>query len=156
MYYMGLTDEDLHTTQPDGEIKHTSHCSLLRKYYFFAVKVCARPGRLPDNNKRDVIVLKKLVTGQFSLPVTFWGWGFCGGLFIGLIGMAGITTGYIAIVLLVFILKTVLFSAVLSGITFILRRKITVLGTLAFFIALIQVVMNLVMVIGFSSALLNN
>lgn len=43
-------------------------------------------------------MLKKLVTGQLSLPMTFWGWGFCGGLFIGLIGMAGLHTGYAAMV----------------------------------------------------------
>ncbi|MEQ9899563.1 hypothetical protein ABRP59_07975 [Pectobacterium punjabense] len=96
-------------------------------------------------------MLKKLVTGQLSLPMTFWGWGFCGGLFLGLIGMAGVQTGHAAMVPLAYLLKTILFSAVLSGITFILRRKITVLGVLAFFIVLIQVIMGIVMVIGLSS-----
>ncbi|AJJ62485.1 hypothetical protein [Yersinia aldovae] len=98
-------------------------------------------------------MLKKLVTGQLSLPMTFWGWGFCGGLFIGLIGMVGVHTGHTAIVPLSYIIKTVLFGAVLSGITFILRRKITVFGALAFFVVLIQVIMSIVMIIGLSSLL---
>ncbi|MFP1877681.1 hypothetical protein [Lonsdalea quercina] len=98
-------------------------------------------------------MLKKLVTGQLSLPMTFWGWGICGGMLIGLIGMAGIPTGYLFVVPLVFILKTILFCAVLSGLTLILRKKITVLGAIAFFIVLVQVIMGIVMVIGFSSLL---
>ncbi|NMP25644.1 hypothetical protein GW590_01935 [Rahnella sp. SAP-1] len=98
-------------------------------------------------------MLKKLVTGQLSLPMTFWGWGFCGGLFIGLIGLAGIHTGHTSMVPLSYILKTILFSAVFSGITFILRKKITVFGALAFLVVLIQVVMSIVMVIGLSSLL---
>ncbi|MBL5928886.1 hypothetical protein [Lelliottia amnigena] len=98
-------------------------------------------------------MLKKLVTGQLSLPMTFWGWGFCGGLLIGLMGLAGIHTGYAMLVPLSYIVKTILFSAVLSGITFILRRKITVLGVLAFFVALIQVIMGIVMFVGLSSLL---
>lgn len=52
-----------------------------------------------------------------------------------------------------YILKTVLFGAVLSGITSILRRKITVLGALAFFVVLIQLIMSIVMILGFSSLL---
>ncbi|HDM8082537.1 TPA: hypothetical protein PXN43_002139 [Yersinia enterocolitica] len=98
-------------------------------------------------------MLKKLVTGQLSLPMTFWGWGFCGGLFIGLIGLVGVHTGHTTIVPLTYIIKTVLFGAVLSGITFILRRKITVFGALAFFVVLIQVMMSIVMIIGLSSLL---
>ncbi|SMB48199.1 conserved membrane hypothetical protein [Serratia proteamaculans] len=98
-------------------------------------------------------MLKKLVTGQLSLPMTFWGWGFCGGLFIGLIGLAGVHTGHTTMVPLSYILKTVLFSAVLSGITFILRKKITVLGALAFFVVLVQVIMSIVMFIGLHSLL---
>jgi len=98
-------------------------------------------------------VLKKLVTGQLSLPMTFWGCGFCGGLFIGFIGLAGVHTGHVTMVPLAYLLKTVLFSAVLSGITLILRRKITVLGAIAFFVVLIQVISSIVMVIGLSSLL---
>lgn len=98
-------------------------------------------------------MLKKLVTGRLSLPMTFWGWGFCGGLFIGLIGLAGVHTGHVTMVPLSYILKTVLFSAVLSGITFILRRKVTALGALAFFVVLIQVIMSIVMAITLSSLL---
>lgn len=85
--------------------------------------------------------------------MTFWGWGICGGMLIGLIGMAGIRTGYLFLVPLVFTLKTILFCAVLSGLTLILRKKITVLGAIAFFIVLVQVIMGIVMVIGFSSLL---
>nr|WP_241427299.1 hypothetical protein [Lelliottia amnigena] len=85
--------------------------------------------------------------------MTFWGWGFCGGLLIGLMGLAGIHTGYAMLVPLSYIAKTILFIAVLSGITFILRRKITVLGVLAFFVALIQVIMGIVMFVGLSSLL---
>jgi len=77
-------------------------------------------------------VLKKLVTGQLSLPMTFWGWGFCGGLLIGLMGLAGIHTGYAMLVPLSYIVKTILFSAVLSGITFILRRTSPYLVCLLF------------------------
>ncbi|WP_435929384.1 hypothetical protein [Dryocola sp. BD613] len=98
-------------------------------------------------------MLKKLVTGQLSLPMTFWGWGFCGSLFIGLFGLAGVHTGHATMVPLAYLLKTVLFSAVLSGITFILRRKITVPGAIAFFVILIQVIMSIVMVTGLSSLL---
>jgi hypothetical protein len=98
-------------------------------------------------------MLKKLVTGQQSLPMTFWGWGFCGGLLIGLFGMAGVHTGHAAMIPIAYILKAVLFSAVLSGITFILRRKPTVFGALAFFFVLVQVIMNIVVFIGLSSLL---
>ncbi len=52
-----------------------------------------------------------------------------------------------------YIVKTILFSAVLSGITFILRRNITVLGVLAFFVALIQLIMGIVMFVGLTSLL---
>jgi hypothetical protein len=31
-----------------------------------------------NNHKKDVRMLKRLVAGQMSLPMTFWGWGFCG------------------------------------------------------------------------------
>lgn len=93
-------------------------------------------------------MLKKLVTGQFSLSMTFWGWGFCGGLFIGLMGMAGVKFGHAALVPLAYILKMTLFSAVLSGLTFILRRKITILGSLAFFVGLLQVISCGVMAVG--------
>ncbi|EKN4095719.1 hypothetical protein DYG66_05330 [Yersinia enterocolitica] len=98
-------------------------------------------------------MLKKLVTGRLSLPMTFWGWGFCGGLFIGLIGLVGVHTDHTTIVPLTYIIKTVLYGAVLSGITFILRRKITVFGAIAFFVVLIQVIMSIVMIIGLSSLL---
>ncbi|WP_039056485.1 hypothetical protein [Enterobacter sp. Bisph1] len=91
--------------------------------------------------------MKKLVTGQLSLPMTFWGWGFCGGIAIGAIGMAGVTAGYVLFVPLAWILKTLLFCAVLSGIIFILRRKITLLGSLAFFVILTQVIASIYMVI---------
>lgn len=98
-------------------------------------------------------MLKKLVTGQLSLPMTFWGWGFCGGLVIGIFGLVGIHTGYPAIVPLSYIFKVILFCAVTSGITFILRRKITVFGVLAFIVVLIQLILNIVMFIGLSSLL---
>ena len=78
-------------------------------------------------------MLKRLVAGQMSLPMTFWGWGICGNFLLGLIGLAGVQTGHPAMVPLSYILKAILFSAVLSGITFILRRKITVLGGIAFY-----------------------
>ena len=89
-------------------------------------------------------MLKRLVAGQMSLPMTFWGWGFCGGFLLGLIGLAGVHTGHPAMVPLSYILKAILFSAVLSGITFILRRKITVLGGVAFFFIIINVVFMVV------------
>lgn len=98
-------------------------------------------------------VLKNLVAGKLSLPMTFWGWGFCGGLFLGLIGIAGIHSNYPFLVPVSYLLKVILFSLVLSGITFILRRKITFLGTIAFLIVLSQVIMGLVMFIGIFSLL---
>ncbi|WP_447863998.1 hypothetical protein [Kluyvera sichuanensis] len=98
-------------------------------------------------------MLKKLVTGQLSLPMTFWGWGFCGGLVLGLIGLAGIHTTHVALVPLSYLLKIVLFCAVLSGVTFILRRKITVFGSLAFLVLLAQVILNIIMFIGLYSLL---
>ncbi|WP_249415631.1 hypothetical protein [Enterobacter roggenkampii] len=100
-------------------------------------------------------MLKRLVAGQMSLPMTFWGWGICGNFLLGLIGLAGVQTGHPAMVPLSYILKAILFSAVLSGITFILRRKITVLGGIAFFIILIQVIMSVVMTIGLFSLFLS-
>jgi len=93
-------------------------------------------------------MFKNLVTGQLSLSKTFWGWGFCGGLFLGLIGFMGLKCGYIAFVPLTYILKTILLSAVFSGVTFILRRKITVLGTIAFLILLVQIIMSGIMAVG--------
>ena len=96
-------------------------------------------------------MLKRLVAGQMSLSTTFWGWGICGNFLLGLIGLAGVQTGHPAMVPLSYILKAVLFSVVLSGITFILRRKITVLGGIAFFIILIQVIMSVVMTVGIFS-----
>ena len=90
-------------------------------------------------------MLKKLVTGQLSLAMTFWGWGFCGGLLLGILNKVGIYTGHAALVPLSFILKVILFSAVLSGLTFILRRKITVLGSIAFLVALVEVIVSGVM-----------
>lgn len=99
-------------------------------------------------------MLKKLMMGQLSLVVTFWGWGILGGFLIGLIGMSGVKTGYTLIIPLTYILKTVLFSAVLSGITFILRREITVFGVIAFFVILVQVIMGIIMAVGVSYSLL--
>ncbi|ELB5940568.1 hypothetical protein RX236_004500 [Salmonella enterica] len=98
-------------------------------------------------------VLKNLVAGKLSLPMTFWGWGFCGGFFLGLIGIAGIHSNYPFLVPVSYLLKVILFSLVLSGITFILRRKITFLGTIAFLIVLSQVIMGVVMFIGLFSLL---
>lgn len=93
-------------------------------------------------------MLKKLVTGQLSLPITFWGWGFCGGLLTGLIGLVGVSTNHPALLLLSFLLKIVLFSAAFSGVVFILRRKITIFGSLAFFVLLVQLIAGLAMLIG--------
>lgn len=98
-------------------------------------------------------VLKNLVAGKLSLPMTFWGWGFCGGLFLGLIGIAGIYSNYLFLVPVSYFLKMILFSLVFSGITFILRRKITFWGTIAFLIVLPQVIMGVIMFIGFFSLL---
>lgn len=98
-------------------------------------------------------MLKKLVTGQLSLPMTFWGWGFCGALVLGLLGLAGVHTGHAAMVPLSYIFKVILFCAVLSGITFIQRRKITVFGVLAFIIVLVLLMLNAIMFIGLSSLL---
>ncbi|NWC63644.1 hypothetical protein [Cedecea sp. P7760] len=100
-------------------------------------------------------MLKRLVTGQLSLPMTFWGWGFCGGFLLGLVGIVGIHANLPALVPLSYLLKIVLFSAVLSGVTCILRRKITVFGVLAFLVVLVQVVMGVVMAVGLSSLLFN-
>jgi hypothetical protein len=76
-------------------------------------------------------VLKKLVTGRLSLVVTFWVWGLLGGFLIGLIGASGVKAGNTLIVPLTYFIKTVLICAVLSGITFMLRRKIIVFGVIA-------------------------
>ena len=45
-------------------------------------------------------MLKRLVAGQMSLPMTFWGWGICGNFLLGLIGLAGVQTGHPAMVLI--------------------------------------------------------
>lgn len=95
----------------------------------------------------------KLITGRLSLAMTFWGWGFCGGFLIGVLAKIGIRAGYAPALPLAFMLKTVLSIAVLSGLTFILRRKITVLASLAFLIVLLQVMINIYMLTGFSSLL---
>ena len=57
-------------------------------------------------------MLKKLVTGQLSLPMTFWGWGFCGALVLGLLGLAGVHTGHAAMVPLSYIFKVILFGII--------------------------------------------
>lgn len=99
-------------------------------------------------------MLKKLVTGQLSLVVTFWVWGILGGFVIGIIGASGIEEGYTLIVPLTFLTKTALLCAVLSGITFILRRKITVFGVIAFLIILIEIIFGVIMAVGIAYALL--
>ena len=105
-------------------------------------------------HRRNLTVLKKLVTGQLSLVVTFWVWGILGGFLIGLIGASGVKAGHTLIVPLTYLIKTAFFCAVLSGITFILRRKITVLGVIAFFIILVQVILGIIMAVGISYVLL--
>jgi hypothetical protein len=77
-----------------------------------------------------------------------------GGFLIALIGISGVKAGHTLIIPLTYLLKTVLFSAVLSGITFILRRKITVFGVTAFFVILVQVIMGVIMAVGIFYALL--
>ncbi|AXW87970.1 hypothetical protein CKQ53_14000 [Lonsdalea britannica] len=72
---------------------------------------------------RDVIVFKKLVTGQLSLPMTFWGWGFCGGFFIGLIGMAGVHTGHVFLIPLCYILKATGFDPIYPDVFALLRLR---------------------------------
>lgn len=93
-------------------------------------------------------MLKRLVTGQFSLVTTFWGWGLCGALCISIVAVAGVQAGLLFVAPLAGLCKVALFSAVLSGITFILRRKITVAGVIAFLIVLIELVFSLIMFTG--------
>jgi hypothetical protein len=97
--------------------------------------------------------VKKLVTGQLSLAMTFWGWGFCGAFLLGVLAKLGIRAGYAPAVPIVFMLKVALSVAVLSGLIFILRRKITVLASLAFLVVLLQVMLNIYMLTGLSSLL---
>ena len=102
-------------------------------------------------SQKGCAYVEKISRGADELTDDFLGWGICGNFLLGLIGLAGVQTGHPAMVPLSYILKAILFNAVLSGITFILRRKITVLGGIAFFIILIQVIMSVVMTIGLSS-----
>lgn len=98
-------------------------------------------------------MLKKLVTGQLSLPMTFWGWGFCGSLLIGVVSKAGVYTGNVAIIPLSFLLRMALCCAVLSGIIFILRRKKTVLGILALLVVLVEIMVSAILSVSIFSSL---
>ncbi|EOC9742317.1 hypothetical protein ACNFMA_004471 [Escherichia coli] len=97
--------------------------------------------------------IKKFGCWQPEFANDLLGMEGCGGLFLGLIGSAGIHSNYPFLVPVSYLLKVILFSLVLSGITFILRRKITFLGTIAFLIVLSQVIMSVVMFIGLFSLL---
>jgi len=93
-------------------------------------------------------MLKKLVSGKFSLPMTFWGFGICGGVLLNGVKSFGLNYNFLRLFALTYILKVVLFSMVLSGIICILRRETTFLGLIALVYTLLQVVLGVVMVIG--------
>ncbi|AHG65580.1 hypothetical protein [Advenella mimigardefordensis] len=96
---------------------------------------------------------RSLVSGTFSLPITFWLWGVAGGVLLDIVGCGGIHYGFLPVYVVASILKFVLFAMVLSGLFFILKKEITLLALIAFFVVLLQVLLGVVKVMGFSVAL---
>ncbi|OCG08148.1 hypothetical protein A9G13_06970 [Gilliamella sp. wkB178] len=91
-------------------------------------------------------MLKKLVTGELSLVITFWGWLVLGNIILAIIVNVLFSTitqpnpKVMAVVIIVILLiKFIIAGMVTSGIFFILRnKKITVWGVIAFILALIN------------------
>ncbi|MEA1540897.1 hypothetical protein RPK52_24405, partial [Salmonella enterica] len=79
-------------------------------------------------------MLKKLITGKYSLPITFWAFGFGGYAIIGVIFLLAkiIFLPSPALFFARIIANLILVALVLSGIASILRRKFTILGVIAF------------------------
>ncbi len=76
-------------------------------------------------------VVRKLVTGQFSLAMTYWGWG-CGSALVLATAMSrAINQKSELFFWSILCLKLIVPSMVLSGILCKLNRKITILGMLA-------------------------
>ncbi|HBI10716.1 MAG TPA: hypothetical protein DDY57_11350 [Franconibacter pulveris] len=96
--------------------------------------------------------IKNLATGRISLAQTFWGYGVCGNIILGLVGTSAINNEFLGFFILTLILKFLLFATVLSGITFIMRNgKITVWRILAFAVVLIEVIVGLIMAAALAS-----
>ncbi len=104
--------------------------------------------------KKLLSMTRSLVFGEFSLPITFWAWGIGGGTLLGIVGFGGFHYGYPLVFAVTSILKFILFAMVLSGIFFRLKQKITLLGLIAFFVVLLQVLLGVVAIIVFSAALI--
>lgn len=82
---------------------------------------------------------KRLVMGKLSLPLTFWGCGVLGNIFIVLLAYLSFTIHSSDLLRVVFLIKWIIAIMVLSGIFLILRYKeITFWGILAFIIMLLN------------------
>ena len=92
--------------------------------------------------------LKKLVKGELSLPMTFWGWGVGVGFLLNLVGILGIYTNVSYLLPISYILREVLLLLVCSGLFFHLKRKMTLWGILASIIVILEVIIGAIMIVG--------
>lgn len=91
-------------------------------------------------------IIKNLISGKFSLALTFWGFGLFGYLLIGQLGVAGIRFGFLSLFLVSMLLKLMLAIMVLCGIVSIMRNgRITFFGVIAFIIVLLEVLTGIIL-----------
>ncbi|QLG94690.1 hypothetical protein HZF02_23280 [Pseudomonas yamanorum] len=83
-------------------------------------------------------MFRKLLSGRFSLVVTFWVWGIGCGLILGGIGLISILKGVVYVFLVAKMLQVVLFVMVIIGIVNILRRDVTFWGVFALLVVLVN------------------
>ncbi|WP_241581918.1 hypothetical protein [Rosenbergiella nectarea] len=98
-------------------------------------------------------MLNKLITGKLSLPKTFWGWGFCGGFLLNLIGSLGIYTDSPYLLPISYCLREILLLAVCSGLIFQLKYKIRFWGVLALVVIVLELIAGIIMMAGLFSLL---
>ena len=89
--------------------------------------------------------IKKLVTGKYSLPMTFWGWGFCLCSFLSILKYIAIYTDTPYLIPIRFLLQSIILTMVFSGLIFIIKREKTFLGYLSLFVILIQLIVSIIM-----------
>lgn len=92
-----------------------------------------------------MVFIKKLVTGKYSLPMTFWGWGFCLCACLSILKYIAIDTGTLYLIPVRFLLQSIILTMVFSGLIFIIKREKTFLGFLSLFFVLIQLIFSIIM-----------
>jgi len=91
------------------------------------------------------MILNKLITGKYSLPMTFWGWGFCLCLCLSVFKYLAIHTSSPYLIPLRFLLQSVVLAMVLSGIVFIIKRDKTILGFISLLVVFLYLLLSLFM-----------